>query len=68
MTPQRTRLESLSPDERVALHWHLDSGLSVGLIGVRMQRPSPEVIQLILSGSRALYGTRPWPAADVAVE
>ena len=59
MTPERTRLESLSADERVALHWHLDSALSVGQIAQRMQRPPEAVVQLILRGSRTLFGTRP---------
>ena len=60
MTAERTRLESLRADERAALHWHLDSALSIGQIGVRMQRSPEEVMQLILRGSRTLFGTRPW--------
>ncbi len=60
MSAVRTRLESLSADERVALHWHLDSGLSVGQIALRMDRSPEAVVQLILRGSRTLFGTRPW--------
>ncbi len=60
MSAARTRLESLSADERQALHWHLDSGLSVGQIALRMERPPEAVVQLILRGSRTLFGTRPW--------
>ena len=60
MTAERTRLESLRSDERAALHWHLDSALSISQIGIRMQRSPQEVVQLILRGSRTLFGTRPW--------
>ena len=60
MTAKRTRLESLSADERAALSWHLHSGLSVGQIARRMQRSPDSVVQLILRGSRTLFGTRPW--------
>ncbi len=60
MSAARTRLESLSADERVALHWHLDSGLSAGQIALRMDRSPEAVVQLILRGSRTLFGTRPW--------
>lgn len=60
MTAQRTRLESLSADERAALSWHLHSGLSVGQIARRMQQSPDSVMRLILRGSRTLFGTRPW--------
>ncbi len=60
MTTQRTRLESLSADERSALSWHLHSGLSVGQIARRMQQSPDSVVRLILRGSRTLFGTRPW--------
>jgi len=60
MTAERTRLESLGSDERAALHWHLDSALSISQIGIQMQRSPQEVVQLILRGSRTLFGTRPW--------
>ena len=60
MSAERTRLESLRADERAALHWHLDSALSIDQIGVRMQESPEEVVQLILRGSRRLFGTQPW--------
>ncbi len=59
MTAQRTRLESLSADERIVLHWRLDRGLSVSQISQRTKR-SPEAVRgLISSGSRTLFGTGP---------
>ncbi len=60
MTSERTRLESLPPDERAALSWHLHSGQSVRQIAQRMKRSPEDVVLLILRASRTLFGTRTW--------
>ena len=60
MTSERTRLESLPPDERAALSWHVQSGQSVRQIAERMKRSPEDVVLLILRGSRTLFGTRTW--------
>ena len=60
MTSERTRLESLPPDERAALSWHVQSGQSVRQIAQRMKRSPEDVVLLILRGSRTLFGTRSW--------
>ena len=59
MSVERTRLESLSADERAALSWDLHAGLSVSQIARRMRRSPEEVVHLILRGSRKLFGARP---------
>ena len=60
MSVERTRLESLSADERAALSWDFHSRLSVSQIARRMRRSPEEVVHLILRGSRRLLGARPW--------